>query len=74
MSRSPLRADKKHLQVNEAIRRIEKGSLIINYSGHGGEVGWAEEQILQIADITSWRNTDKMPVFITATCGIWSLR
>lgn len=56
-------------QVNEAItRRIEKGSLIINYSGHGGEVGWAEEQILQIADITSWRNTDKLPVFITATC------
>jgi len=56
-------------QVNETItRRLEKGSLILNYSGHGGEVGWAEEQILQIADITSWRNTDKLPVFITATC------
>ncbi|MDY0076932.1 MAG: type IX secretion system sortase PorU [Bacteroidales bacterium] len=55
--------------VNEAInRRMDKGSLIMNYSGHGGEVGWAEERILSIADIQSWRNKDMLPVFITATC------
>lgn len=55
--------------VNEAInRRMDKGTLIMNYSGHGGEVGWAEERILSIADIQSWRNEDKLPVFITATC------
>jgi len=55
--------------VNEAInRRMDKGSLIMNYSGHGGEVGWSEERILEIADIQSWRNEDKLPVFITATC------
>lgn len=55
--------------VNEAInRRMEKGTLIMNYSGHGGEVGWTEEKILEIADILSWRNRDMMPVFVTATC------
>lgn len=55
--------------VNEAInRKIERGVLVVNYSGHGGEVGWAEEQILQISDIQSWRNRNRMPVFITATC------
>ncbi len=55
--------------VNEAInRRIERGTLIVNYSGHGGEVGWTEERILQIADINAWRNRSKLPVFITATC------
>ncbi len=55
--------------VNDAInRRMDKGTLIMNYSGHGGEVGWTEERILEIADIQSWRNTDKLPVFITATC------
>ncbi|MDN5350444.1 MAG: hypothetical protein PWQ54_1840 [Bacteroidales bacterium] len=55
--------------VNEAInRRIDKGTLIMNYSGHGGEVGWTEERILEIADIQGWRNFDKLPVFITATC------
>jgi hypothetical protein len=56
-------------EVNEAInKRMERGSLIMNYSGHGGEVGWTEERILEIADINSWRNREKMPVFITATC------
>ncbi len=55
--------------VNEAInKRMDKGSLIMNYSGHGGEVGWGHERFLEIADINSWNNFDKMPVFITATC------
>ncbi len=55
--------------VNEAInRRMERGTLIVNYSGHGGEVGWAEERILVISDIRGWRNRNKLPVFITATC------
>ncbi len=55
--------------VNDAInKRVERGSLIVNYSGHGGEVGWTEERILQIADINSWKNRNKLPVFITATC------
>lgn len=56
-------------EVNQAInRRMERGTLVMNYSGHGGEVGWAEERILEIADIQSWRNMDMLPVFITATC------
>lgn len=56
-------------EVNQAInRRMEKGTLIMNYSGHGGEVGWASERILEIADIQSWRNINMLPVFITATC------
>lgn len=55
--------------VNVAItQRIEKGTLIINYTGHGGETGWAHEEVLQISDINSWHNYDKMPVFVTATC------
>ncbi|HMM11570.1 MAG TPA: type IX secretion system sortase PorU [Bacteroidales bacterium] len=55
--------------VNDAInRRMDRGVLIVNYSGHGGEVGWAEERILEISDIQSWRNRNKLPVFITATC------
>lgn len=55
--------------VNEAInRKMERGTLVMNYSGHGGEVGWAEERILEIADIRGWRNRNKLPIFITATC------
>ena len=55
--------------VNRAInQRIEKGTLIFNYSGHGGETGLAHEQVVAIPDIISWRNYDKLAVFITATC------
>ncbi len=55
--------------VNEAInRRIEKGTLIMNYTGHGGEAGWAHERILGISDINNWSNYDRLPIFITATC------
>ncbi len=55
--------------VNEAINsRIEKGTLIMNYTGHGGEVGWAHERVLEVSDINSWTNWDKMAVFVTATC------
>ncbi|MCD4747629.1 MAG: type IX secretion system sortase PorU [Bacteroidales bacterium] len=56
-------------EANEAINnRVDKGALVINYVGHGGEVGWSHERVLEISDINSWTNYDKMPVFITATC------
>ena len=59
------RAPGVNLAVND---RIEKGTLIFNYSGHGGEIGLGHEQFLEIADIKSWNNYDKLPIFITATC------
>ena len=55
--------------VNIAINHaVAKGSLIINYTGHGGEDGWAGEKVLTVADIKGWKNSEKLPVFITATC------
>ena len=56
-------------EVNKAINnRMEKGTLIINYTGHGGELGWAHERILENSDINSWTNFNMLPIFITATC------
>ena len=56
-------------EVNEAInKRIEKGAFLINYTGHGGELGWSAESILNIDMINSWSNLNSMPAFITATC------
>ena len=40
----------------------------MHYYGHGGEVGWAEERVLELIDINSWENLNNMPVFVTATC------
>jgi hypothetical protein len=60
---------KRYPEVNDAInKRVEKGALIINYVGHGGEVGWGHERVLEVPDIRNWRNFDNMPVFMTATC------
>ncbi len=56
-------------EVNDAInKRVEKGALLMNYTGHGGEIGWAAEAILDIPMINAWQNTNKLPLFITATC------
>jgi hypothetical protein len=55
--------------VTDAInKRVDKGALIINYTGHGGEAGWALERVLGVSDINSWTNFNKLPLFFTATC------
>ncbi len=56
-------------EVNEAIdSRIERGALVVNYVGHGGEVGLAEERVVTVPMIQDWRNIDVMPLLVSATC------
>jgi len=55
--------------VNEAINNaVETGSLVVDYFGHGGENGWAQERILEIEQINNWRNPNTLPLLITVTC------
>lgn len=55
--------------ANKAIERsVERGAFITNYVGHGGELGWAAERILDIPTIQGWTNGARLPVFMTATC------
>jgi hypothetical protein len=56
-------------EVNRIITsNINKGILIYNYTGHGGERGMAAEQILMREDLQKLTNPDNLPLFITATC------
>lgn len=56
-------------EVYEAItNRVDRGSLVVNYIGHGGEVGAADERIITIPQIQSWDNINKLNCFVTATC------
>jgi hypothetical protein len=50
------------------VDRINEGALLINYTGHGGVNGLADERVLTIPDVTGLDNMDNMPFFITATC------
>ncbi len=55
--------------VTDAInKRVDKGCLIFNYTGHGGEVGLAHERVVEVSNINSWSNINNLPLFITATC------
>jgi Peptidase family C25/FlgD Ig-like domain len=44
---------------------IFRGALVVNYIGHGGPKGWAQERVV---DLAGWENQHKQPLFITATC------
>ncbi len=47
---------------------IFKGTLIVNYIGHGGPRGLSQERVVDNNDIAGWDNPNKYPLFITATC------
>jgi hypothetical protein len=56
-------------EVNRIITNdIQKGILIYNYTGHGGERGMAAEQILMREDLVKLTNSGNLPLFVTATC------
>jgi len=48
--------------------QVEKGTLLIDYFGHGGEGGWASEGILRVPEIQAYNNNIKFPLFVTVTC------
>jgi len=55
--------------VTRAINdQMNRGALVINYTGHGGVTGLAHEKIVDLSNIKSWRNNGKLPLFMTATC------
>lgn len=53
---------------NQIIQQMNKGALLFNYTGHGSENRLAHENILDVAMINSFNNSDNLPVFMTATC------
>jgi hypothetical protein len=52
----------------DLFRETDDGALALFYIGHGGEIGWASERILQLAEINSLRNKGALPVVVTITC------
>jgi len=55
--------------INQGVEdALNKGTLIFNYNGHGNESTLAHEKVIDIGIIRSWKNKDKLAVFMTATC------
>lgn len=56
-------------EVNQAISNsIFNGTLIWNYTGHGGYRRLAEEVVLDQDIINTFNNANRLPLFVTATC------
>jgi hypothetical protein len=47
---------------------VRQGAGIVNYTGHGSEQVWTQEQILTGDLVDSWKNGPRYPLFVTATC------
>jgi hypothetical protein len=52
----------------EIFNAFEKGALVFNYLGHGGEDGLSSERIWEKSDGQNLSNQYKYPLFITITC------
>ena len=48
--------------------QVFKGTFLINYNGHGSITTMAHERILTQDDFNNWKNADKLPIMVTATC------
>lgn len=59
------RAPEANKTINDG---IFKGIFLFNYSGHGNTSVLSHERIVTKDDYNKWRNLDKMPFMVTATC------
>jgi len=51
--------------LNQAIKN---GQAIVNYTGHGSEKLWMQEQVLTESTVLDLTNGPRYPLFVTATC------
>lgn len=48
--------------------QLERGTLFLNYVGHGNETTLTAEEIFLVSDIQNWANQDQLALWFTATC------
>ncbi len=53
---------------SDLMAALQEGTLLWNYSGHGGWEGLADEKLFMLEDIDELDNGDRLTVFVTATC------
>ena len=62
-------AGSRYPEVNASITKgVNLGTLVWNYSGHGGNTRLAQEAILEKDMLPLWENQNRLPLFVTATC------
>ena len=47
---------------------INRGTLLLNYVGHGNETTLSAEEIFRVQDLENWPAQPQLPLWFTATC------
>ena len=56
-------------EVNNALRqRLNYGTLLLNYIGHGSDKYIGTERYMEFTDIDKYTNRDRLTFFVTSTC------
>jgi hypothetical protein len=50
------------------IEAIAKGTLLVNFIGHGNETTLTAERVFTVSDLVNWPETAALPLVVTATC------
>ncbi len=55
--------------TEDLLNRINRGTLMINFFGHGDSDTWAHESVLNRArDLPKFQNAYRLPIWVAATC------
>ncbi len=64
-------AGQRYPAVREAINSIiHRGTLLVNYTGHGSPNQLAHEAVIDKTMVNNWKNSEYLPFFMTASCEI----
>ncbi len=54
--------------TNTLTQTVNKGVVIVNYTGHGSEQQWMQERIFDQVVLDKWKPAPRYPLLVTATC------
>ncbi len=54
--------------VNALNQSVANGTFLVNYTGHGREIGLTSENVVTLEQIKNWTNLNKLFFMVTATC------
>jgi hypothetical protein len=56
-------------QAKKALEeQLDRGTLFLNYVGHGNETTLTAEEIFLVSDIQNWAKQNQLALWVTATC------
>jgi hypothetical protein len=53
---------------SEVINYINQGMALVNFTGHGGGSIWADKDLLNLGDVATLTNADRLPLVTSLTC------